>query len=234
MIEFLDEIKEHFEEWYPKEACGVLGVREGKLKWFPCKNISEESDNFIFDSREYISISKHCNIVGIVHSHPDSPPDPSPYDIDNCNILNIPYYIFSYPSFELKTLKPENQETLSLYGRDYKFGVTDCFEAMRDYLNSQGFKIPSRALFEDNWWEKGLDYSIEELTEQWNLKKVKINTLMPNDVIGFSIESSIPNHCGVYVGEDLFYHHAVNRLSCTENLYPFWKKYITGVYRYDA
>ena len=29
------------------------------------------------------------------------------------------------------------------------------------------------------------------------------------------------------------FHHAENRLSCRESLYPFWAKHLTGIYRYD-
>ena len=74
-----------------------------------------------------------------------------------CNTLGIPYYIFSYPGMELNKLEPEKNLT-DLYGREYEFGVTDCFEAMRDYLAEQNISIPPRILFEDNWFEKGLDY----------------------------------------------------------------------------
>ena len=55
-----------------------------------------------------------------------------------------------------------------------------------------------------------------------------------NDVITFCVDAEVANHCGVFLGNDVFYHHAVNRLSCRENLYPFWVKYIHKVYRYVA
>ncbi|SVD02854.1 uncharacterized protein METZ01_LOCUS355708, partial [marine metagenome] len=58
---------------------------------------------------------------------------------------------------ELEILEPVNSTT-KLYGREYEFGVTDCFEALRDYLLTQGIDIPLRMPFEDDWWEKGLDY----------------------------------------------------------------------------
>jgi cell wall-associated NlpC family hydrolase len=50
----------------------------------------------------------------------------------------------------------------------------------------------------------------------------------------FTMGANVPNHCGVYTGNDIFFHHAVNRLSCRENLYPLWKKYLTGIYRYET
>ena len=44
----------------------------------------------------------------------------------------------------------------------------------------------------------------------------------------------VNNHCGVYLGNDIFYHHAEERLSCRENLYPRWHKWLVGAYRYAA
>ncbi len=35
----------------------------------------------------------------------------------------------------------------------------------------------------------------------------------------------------VAIGEDLFLHHAVNRLSCRESINSVWRKYIVGYYR---
>ena len=33
-----EEIVEHFNAEYPREGCGVIGIVQGKSKWFPCKN----------------------------------------------------------------------------------------------------------------------------------------------------------------------------------------------------
>lgn len=233
MIQYLDEIQEHFKENYPREGCGILGVVKGKLKWFPCENVAEDDDDFIMNSSQYLDISRKCDITGIVHSHPDASCEPSQLDIDTSNAIGIPYHIFSYPEMELYTLKPKKLE-VPLYGRSYEFGKYDCFEAARDYYKSIGWdSISPRALFEDDWWEKDLDYFTEEVIKNWNFKKVEGN-LEPNDFLVFRIWAPVNNHCGVYLGDDIFYHHAINRLSCRENLYPRWKKHITGVYRYVA
>lgn len=232
MIEFLGEIEEHFSKWYPKEGCGVLGVIKGKLKWFPCDNVAPEEEDFIIDSRQYIAISQRCDIVGIVHSHPDASPEPSELDINYCNTLGIPYYIFSYPEMDLIKLEPV-RETKALYGREYEFGVNDCLEAGIDYYASKGIELPKRALFEDDWWDKGLDYFTEEYIKTWNFHKVEGN-MQAGDLLIFKVMANVGNHCGVYLGDDLFYHHAVNRISCRENLFPLWGKHIIGVYRYAA
>tara|TARA_R110000796_G_scaffold56199_3_gene130396 strand:+ start:343 stop:1038 length:696 start_codon:yes stop_codon:yes gene_type:complete len=228
----LEEIEKHFSTWYPKEACGVFIAVKGKKEWVACDNVSDEEDSFVIDSKQYIAASRRGDIVGIVHSHPDAAPEPSENDKKYCNTLGIPYYIFSYPDMDLKIVQPE-RESKPLYGRDYEFGVNDCFEAMRDYLASRNIDIPARAAFEDEWWEKSLDYFTDEIIKDYGYSKVEGN-MKENDVIIFTINASVGNHCGVYLGDDLFFHHAENRISCRENLYPFWKKHISGVYRYAA
>ena len=88
-----------------------------------------------------------------------------------------------------------------------------------------------RLPFEDDWWEKGLDYFTDEYISTWGFEKIEDN-MQEGDFLVFTIKALVGNHCGVYLGDDIFYHHAENRISCRENLYPFWKKYISGVYRY--
>jgi len=233
ITEFLKEIENHFSNNFPYEACGVLAIRKGKLNWIPCKNIAEEADNFIMDSTEYLNIYKTADIVGIVHNHPNGTSEASETDRENCNTLGIPYYIFSYPGMDLTVLKPK-QDFTELYGREYKFGVYDCFEAMRDYLSTQSINIPARIPFEDDWFNKDLDYFCPKVIKKWGGKEVNIKNIQKNDVLTFKVRAEVANHCGVFLGNDIFYHHAVDRLSCRESLYPFWVQYIDRVYRYEA
>ena len=227
----IEEIREHFEAEYPREACGIIGVVKGKKRYYPCENVAEDDDDFIMSSTDYMKYKRSMDIIGIVHNHPDADNTPSEGDINNCNALGIPYYIFSYPDMDLNILEPEVNVN-PLLGREYKFGSADCFEAMRDWLASENIDIPPRDLFEDDWWEKGLNYFTEENIKNWSHKKV--DNPQKNDVLIFQIEADVPNHCGVYLGNDVFFHHAVNRLSCRESLYPFWRKHIVGIYRYEA
>lgn len=231
LSKYIEEIYEHFDSEYPREGCGILGVVKGDLRWFPCKNVADTDDNFILDSKQYLEIKRKADIVAIVHSHPDAEATPSDYDIKMCNATGIPYYIFSFPDMKSAHILPEYIEK-PLSGREYEFGVSDCFEAARDYYKSIGIQLPHRDLYEDDWWLKGLDYFTEEYIKTWGFKKVEEPE--ENDLLIFSVNSSVGNHCGVFMGNDLFFHHAEKRLSCRENLYPFWIKYLTGIYRYEA
>lgn len=229
----IHDIEQHFKDEYPREGCGVISIVKGKKKWFPCTNIAEEGEDFIIDSQEYLKLKRTTDIVAIVHSHPDSTSEPSQPDIKYCNALGIPYYIYSYPDMGLTILDPI-RSTTDLYGREYEFGVRDCFEATKDYLESRDILIPSRDLFEDDWWKKDLDYFTEDVIAEWNHVAVPLSELQENDVLIFNVNSEVGNHCGVYIGNECFYHHAEKRLSCRESIYPFWHKYLKGAYRYDS
>ena len=232
-MNFIEDMRQHFKNEYPREGCGILTVVKGKQKWVPCTNIAEEDNHFIIDTKEYLKIARTSDIIGIVHSHPDESSEPSELDINNCNALGKKYYIFSYPDMDLTIVEPKINTT-DLYGREYEFGVKDCFEALRDYLQTQNIEIPPRAMFVEDYWDKNIDYFNDKTISDWQHSPVSLNEIKENDVLIFRVFSDINNHCGIYLGNDIFYHHAENRLSCRENLYPQWKKWLVGAYRYAA
>ena len=78
-MDYLEEIRQHFEKEYPREGCGILSVVKGKQKWFPCTNVADEDNHFIIDTKEYLKIARTSDIIGIVHSHPDESSEPVSY-----------------------------------------------------------------------------------------------------------------------------------------------------------
>ena len=52
----LEEIQKHFEEEYPREGCGVIAIVKGEKKWFPCKNVAEEDNDFVISSEDYLLV----------------------------------------------------------------------------------------------------------------------------------------------------------------------------------
>jgi proteasome lid subunit RPN8/RPN11 len=228
----IEEIRKHFENEYPREGCGLIGVVKGKKIWVPCTNLAEGDQDFILSPKEFIEAKKKADIIGIVHSHVHSSNEASDNDIKFCNALGIPYYIFSYPEMELNIVHPLRNNN-PLIGREYEFGRVDCLEAIRDfYSQNLNISLQNRLPYLDDWWLKGENYFVDSHIKEWGFYKVE--ELEENDILIFTMGAMVPTHCGVYLGKDLFFHHAVNRLSCRENLYPLWKKYLTGIYRYGA
>jgi proteasome lid subunit RPN8/RPN11 len=226
------DMQDHFEKEYPREACGVIAVVKGQKKWYPCRNVAETDDNFVMSSEDYMKINRTADIIAIVHSHPDGSNEPSLNDINNCDAMGIPYHIFSYPGMDLHTLEPKTRAK-PLIGREYVFGISDCFEAIRDYY-SKYFQInmKPREMFEDDWWFKGLNYFEEEYIKTYGFCKVEEPEI--GDMLIFAVESTVGNHCGIYLGNNIFFHHAVNRLSCREAMSTLWINSLIGVYRYGT
>jgi cell wall-associated NlpC family hydrolase len=212
---------------YPEEGCGIILNKRGKLIWRLCKNISDDPENsFIIDPTEYIKASLEGDIYSIVHSHVDSSSEPGEKDIKTSNFLGIPYTIFSIPE-GTKTVYTPKKISKPLLGREYCFGKTDCYSLVRDYYHTE-FNITLPTIpFEDDWWDLGLNY-FDDLFEKFGF--IEVDTPQKGDGIIFKVYSGVPNHCGIYIGEGNFLHHAVNRLSCRESLYD-WKKFLVRYVR---
>ena len=101
-----EQIFSHLDREYPREGCGVIVLENDEHKWYPVTNIAKSDDDFIFDPIEYMKINLKSKPLAIVHSHPDSSSEPSDTDRQNCNFINLDYYIFSLPNKDLTILKP--------------------------------------------------------------------------------------------------------------------------------
>lgn len=222
------DIVEHLLDCYPEEGCGILLNKRGKVVWIPCKNEAEDKlNNFKIPAEDYIKATLQGDIYAIVHSHPDSDKGPSENDIASSNFLGVPYIVFTLPEIQKFTHNPIKKSN-PLLGRTYDFGTNDCYSLVRDYYREKLNIELSAINFEDNWWNKGLNY-FDDLYEAFGWYEVE--TPQEHDMIIFSVLSNIPNHCGVYLGEGLFLHHAENRLSCRESIYSGWSKHITRYIR---
>ena len=222
------EIVKYLFDKYPEEGCRLLVNKRGKSTWIPCENIAEDrKENFVISSTDYIKASLSGDLMAVVHSHPDGLAELSEHDKKTSNFLGVPYIVYSLPEVEKTVYTPEYNRN-PFVGREYSFGENDCYSLVRDYYREKLDIILPTTVFEDDWWEKGFNY-FEDLFEPFGFEKV--DTLQENDVIVFRMMAQVPNHCGVYLGEDLFLHHAVNRLSCRESINSVWRKYIVGYYR---
>lgn len=222
------EIINYLFEKYPEEGCGLIINQKGKRVWIPCENTAENrEETFIISSTDYLKASLKGDLIAIVHSHPDSSPEASEQDKKTSEFLGIPYIIYSLPEIEKYTYTPKYIRS-PLLGREYTFGNNDCYSLVRDYYKQElNIELPT-TIFEENWWNKGLDY-FKDLYESFGF--VQVDSPQKHDIIVFKMLAQVSNHCGIYLGEDIFLHHAVNRLSCRESVNSVWRKYIAGYYR---
>ena len=224
----------HAEECMPKESCGLLAVIKGKETYWPCKNIAESGfEYFIINPDDWAECEDTGEIIGIVHSHPYDPPQPSDNDKASCEYLDLPSHIYSVRMKEWCSFEPSGWKAPSLIGRTWIWGKHDCWSLITDYflekkqINLKFWPRPK------NLKEFANNPYFEKVLTESGFKKVD-NDIQINDILLMEGIYDKLNHVALYIGDQTIFHHNIKQLSCRE-IYDL--KYIQAtkkVYRYAA
>jgi proteasome lid subunit RPN8/RPN11 len=103
----LEEIRQHGEQAYPDECCGVLlgrysNAENSVTELYPAENVYEEDRQrrYLIPPEEYRDAqrearTKGLEVVGVYHSHPDHPARPSETDLEQATFPGFTYVIVS-------------------------------------------------------------------------------------------------------------------------------------------
>lgn len=221
-----EEALAHAQAEMPRESCGLLVVIKGRKRYWPCKNLTADTENFILDPDDYCKAEDAGTIVGVVHSHPKTPPYPSVADRLACKRSELPWEIVNPILETWGSCKPENFEP-DLVGREWVWNVMDCWSCVHTWYKQQGLDLPDYTrpttpeefdadpLFERYWADAGF-YEIPEG-----------EPLQIGDALLMSIGSDSLNHVGVLVENTCVQHHLRGRLSSVD-MYGGWLERCTG------
>jgi cell wall-associated NlpC family hydrolase len=156
-------------------------------------------------------------------------------DIDAIESVPEPTVYVEWPSGRTFAFFPDSWDENAPYeGRIFSLGTFDCYSLVRDYYRRErGYEMPHQTESMENL-KLNIDTVFTESDELNNWEEVI--SPQPGDGIFFSIRASddikVPNHCGVYLGDDKFMHHMAYRLSTEEKFTDSWKRRVVKYLRH--
>lgn len=235
LIELAPLVREHAAREAPRECCGLAVVVKGRLRYWPCKNISPDLNQFEIDPMDWAAAEDAGEIVGVCHSHVNVSPDPSEADRVVCERTAIPWLIVSTPGEALCELKPSGY-VAPLVGRRYTHGILDCYQIVVDHFKRElDIELPHFTRH-DNWWIEGENLYVQNFEKAGfvQMGDGTFNDLQPNDCFLMQMGSPVPNHAAVYLGDGIILQHVYGRLSSRDVYGGYWRKATTHVLRHRS
>jgi proteasome lid subunit RPN8/RPN11 len=226
----LNEVKAHVNTSPAREICGLIVSYRRKQIYKPCRNIASRDDEFIIDPIDYADIEDKYNITAIVHSHINVNPNPSQADLIEIEKHQLPFLIVNYP-LNTHTVTFPSGYVAPYVGRPFVHGITDCYAIWRDYYQRE-YQIEMQDYYRDaEWWLKGDNLYLDYYTDAGF---IQVNDLKEGDIILMQVVSPVPNHCAVYLGNNIILHHVMNKVSSRDVYGGYWRKITTMILRHKS
>jgi cell wall-associated NlpC family hydrolase len=119
----------------------------------------------------------------------------------------------------------------SLIGRQWDYGVNDCFTLIRDWFGLQGVQLPDFARPDDL---EGCDSIFLEQAEAIGFKPVAMERRKPGDILIMRLDTRTPMHAAILLPDELILHQRQDSLSAIEPLRRYYVERIAAVFRYAA
>jgi len=120
-------------------------------------------------------------------------------------------------------------ENTNLVGRPFLHGIFDCYTLIKDYYRRNfNLILPTNLQRTWEWWTQGENLYVDNASKYGFYE---VSEIKKNDVLIMKIQSPVPNHAAIYLGDNKILHHIGGKFSCIQDLVPSLKFKISIVYR---
>lgn len=202
-----------------------------KIKYQPVENISSNKFNsFLIDKKIFAEFNSR-EILSIFHSHPKGSEYASKDDIDICEKISIPYYIYSCQSKNFSLFYPQSYKPEPLLARSFLPEFQDCVTLVKDFFDLE-LNIKLSKLI-NNWARRRKNESNDHLINILNKYFKPIDNLSrEGDVVVFNMNEGHPFHLGVFNKAKKIVHQPNDQLSQEVYFTETMRKKVYKIYRY--
>lgn len=232
MDKAMEKALAHARAAYPKEACGLMIIKQGCRRYRPCDNVAPDPLNyFAIAPEQFFEIEQEGDVVAVVHSHPDAEGYLSGMDSAMHKASGYEYIVIGLPdgqAGEPHVVTVPAEGPLPLKGRTYYHGVIDCYTVIRDYYQQVKGITLKDFIRPDDWWLKGMNLYEENFR---SAGFIPVETPEDGDVILMQIRATVSNHAAIYLNGEML-HHMPLRLSSQDVYGDYYRERTTKYLRY--
>jgi proteasome lid subunit RPN8/RPN11 len=215
-----------------KECCGLI-LSNNSTKECTNKAVDPTID-FVIDSKVYARAENGLGVKAIYHSHTNGNRHFTASDVQLANRTQKPIILYDVIHNQFSAIDPSGDTELT--GRDFCYGIYDCFSLVRDYYKQEkGTELPNYPRSSDElvWDKKEWDW-IDSQYELVGFREVK--SPERGDVIAMSIGNNAAgiNHLAIYMGDNTLLHQLAGRKSSIEIWGSPWSEYTIKFLKYYA
>mgnify|MGYP005997639911 CR=1 FL=1 len=119
----------------------------------------------------------------------------------------------------------------TLVGRQWEYGVSDCFTLIRDWFDLTGIELPDFSRPEDL---EVCDSIFLQQAEAIGFEQVAFECRKPGDVLIMKMGTRTPMHAAMLLPDERILHQRQDSLSAIEPLRRYYVDRIAAVFRYAA
>jgi len=193
----------------PLEAGGYI---DSNGCFVPCPNMHPKPDeSFLFNNVP-------ADAVAIVHSHPGGPFCPSEADQLQQQAWGVPWLIVAFDDTRTELFAfGDEAPKLSLLNRGFRHFVSDCYAGARDLYEFECGLVLPQFVRSWEWWNRS-DNLFESGFESAGFVQTSGEELLPGDALLMALpRGETINHCAIWVGDGLIYHHTSGKTESDPN-----------------